>query len=207
MKAGCPECQRPAPSDAPDWSVQVCQGCHLTFRVRPQTVVDQIVRRSANAQNTLPDPIVAPRVCVIEDVRSEFNIGSMFRSADGLGWQHLCLVGISGHPPSKEIAKTALGAETFVDWSHHLSSAQLLDDLIARGYSCVALEECEGAIAIDQFSPSGPLALIVGNEVWGVSPEALRRSSRIVKLPTRGKKNSLNAAVAFGIAAYALTTR
>ena len=201
----CPECGHLATlGDGDAWSALICASCSRPFRARPRKIVEKLRARIGAASATLPDPATANQICVIEDVRSGFNVGSILRSCDGIGWAHVCMVGITGQATSKEVAKTALGAEQFVPSSYHLSSVELLDSLAVRGYECVALEQRPDAIPLSGFSSGGPIALVVGNEVWGVSPEALRRCARAVHIPMHGKKASLNVAVAFGIAAYAI---
>jgi tRNA G18 (ribose-2'-O)-methylase SpoU len=144
-----------------------------------------------------------PFVAVIDNVRSLWNVGSIFRTADGCGIEKLFLTGISGCPPRKEISKTALGAEESVAWEYRATAEAALDTVVGAGYELVALETGETALPIDQFAwPQRP-ALIVGNEVAGVDPALLSRCSHHVTIPMLGAKNSFNVAVAFAIAAFA----
>jgi 23S rRNA (guanosine2251-2'-O)-methyltransferase len=142
-------------------------------------------------------------VVVAENIRSLHNVGAIFRTADGAGVSHLFLCGCSGTPPRPEIAKVALGAEFAVAWEHAWNTGLVLDELARLEYQIVGLES-GAAIPIHQFAPGWPLALVIGNEVGGLSAPARRRLHILVSLPMRGVKRSLNVSVAFGIAAYRL---
>jgi 23S rRNA (guanosine2251-2'-O)-methyltransferase len=150
------------------------------------------------------------RVCcaVLEDIRSLWNVGSMFRTADAMGMGKLFLTGITGTPPRKEIEKTSLGAEDHVGWSYHGQALEILPKLKAQGIVILALERCKTSKPISEiarkFDPLKRIALVVGNEVTGVSPETLAACDDVADLPMCGVKESLNVAVAFGVAAYAL---
>lgn len=150
-------------------------------------------------------------VAVLEEIRSLWNVGSMFRSADGAGFSHLFLVGISGYPPRKEIAKTSLGAEDHVNWTYSGNSVDVLSSLKNMGYQIVALEKVENSKSLTECLNTNllqaPLCLIVGSEVKGIYAESLNASDIVVELPMRGFKESLNVAVAFGIAAYAISEK
>ena len=143
---------------------------------------------------------------VLEDIRSLWNVGSIFRSSDAAGFQRLFLCGITGCPPRKEIAKTSLGAEESVAWSFHTGTLEVLPSLQEAGALIVALESSPSSEPLKQALCDGklraPLCLVVGNEVSGLSPETLSICDLICHLPMRGIKESLNVAVAFGIAAY-----
>jgi 23S rRNA (guanosine2251-2'-O)-methyltransferase len=142
---------------------------------------------------------------LLDNVRSTFNVGSIFRSADGAAFQHLYLCGITPTPAHPKVAKTALAAEQTVAWSQHPNALDLAQALQTRGDHLWALEDAPGAMPIfaAQLPPSDqPLVLIVGHEVTGVDPGLLALCERIVALPMGGIKRSLNVAIAFGIAAY-----
>lgn len=149
-----------------------------------------------------------PFVAILEEIRSLWNVGSIFRSADGAGFSHLFLVGISGCPPRKEIAKTSLGAEDHVGWSYSAHCLPIIECLRSRGYQIVALEKTANSIPLSQAIAreqlKAPLCLIVGNEVKGVYAETIAASDLVLDLPMRGFKESLNVAVAFGVASYML---
>ncbi len=143
---------------------------------------------------------------VCHNIRSLHNVGSIFRTADAAGVTKLYLCGYTGHPPRKEINKVALGAEKTVLWDYHTHTWQLLERLRSWGVQIVALENNLDLPSVDfrRFRPRFPAALLVGNEVGGLSPALLNRADQIVHIPMYGQKESLNVAVAFGIAIYEL---
>jgi tRNA G18 (ribose-2'-O)-methylase SpoU len=147
---------------------------------------------------------------LLEDIRSLGNVGSIFRTSDaaGVGKLHLC--GVTGCPPRKEIEKTSLGAERTIAWEYHKNAITVMRELHHRGVKLIGLERCDSsmslfeAIAQSKITASNPVCLIVGNEVMGLSAEALALCNLVCHLPMRGTKESLNVAVAFGIAIYAI---
>ena len=139
---------------------------------------------------------------VVDNIRSLENVGSILRTSDALGVDKVFLCGISGKPPAEKIAKTALGAEKTVAWEYHKQTGRLIKKLKEQGVFIVALEQTKQSISLGKFKANFPLALIIGHEVKGVSPSALKLSDAIVEIPMLGQKESLNVAVAFGIAAY-----
>ncbi|MBF0618972.1 MAG: RNA methyltransferase [Candidatus Omnitrophica bacterium] len=145
-----------------------------------------------------------PVVAVLDNIRSLNNVGSMFRTADGAGLQKLYLCGITGYPPQGDIAKTALGAEESVAWEYRKDIVMTLQELKARGYTIVILEQAERAIACEEYKPQGPVCLVVGNEVEGVSDAVAALADIAIEIPMRGVKNSLNVSVAFGVAVFFL---
>jgi tRNA G18 (ribose-2'-O)-methylase SpoU len=153
-------------------------------------------------RNDLP-----PLVGVLENIRSLWNVGSIFRSADGAGLERLLLCGYTPHPPRKEISKTALGAEDFVPWEYWSSAADACHSLSADGYEIVALETGSQSADLIDLPWTGKTAFVVGNEVVGIHPDTLAVCDRRGRLPMLGHKDSLNVAVAFGIAAYSMRRR
>jgi tRNA G18 (ribose-2'-O)-methylase SpoU len=152
---------------------------------------------------------------LLDNIRSAWNVGSILRSADGFGFAHAYLCGITPTPdgPGREaLKKTSLGAEDAVAWSYHKDAVALVKSLKETGCRIFALEEDERAVPLESDGlPSGmreqaPVLqiLIVGNEVTGVDPELLDLCDTIHCIPMRGQKRSFNVAIAFGIAAYAL---
>ena len=126
----------------------------------------------------------------------------MFRTADALGLSQLFLTGYSGRPPRKEISKVALGAEESVSWQYYKNISYLIKKLKSRGVSIVALETDKRSINYLDFKPKFPLALIVGNEVRGISKSTLKNADYIIELPMHGIKESLNVGVAMAVAGY-----
>lgn len=192
-----------------------CPNCGQVITIRPLAVWRQIERqrkRLAEAGRAGPsggDARGAPALsALIEDVRSLWNVGSIFRTADGAGVARLYLCGITGCPPRKEIAKTSLGAEEHVPWEYHTGVLEVVPGLKAAGVQVVGLEHTLQSTLLAQALARGavraPLCLVVGNEVVGLSAEALGACDLVCHLPMRGVKASLNVAVAFGVAAYLL---
>lgn len=146
---------------------------------------------------------------MLDNVRSAWNVGSIFRSADGLGLHRLYLCGITPTPDNHKVAKTALGTEKTVSWSHHNDGVSKATKLINQGMHLWALEKNEESIPIqtalgDRFDE--PIVLVVGNEICGIDPSILALCERTTHIPMIGVKRSFNVAVAFGIALYAIFT-
>jgi tRNA G18 (ribose-2'-O)-methylase SpoU len=146
---------------------------------------------------------------ICDNIRSLENIGSIFRTSDALGVDKIYLCGISGKPPHPKISKTALGAENSIPFEHHWQIWKVITALKKQGFQIIVLEKLKQKqkfskkeIVYNKFKPRFPLALVLGNEVNGVSQSVLDKSDKIVYLPMLGKKESLNVAVAFGIMGY-----
>jgi tRNA G18 (ribose-2'-O)-methylase SpoU len=139
---------------------------------------------------------------ICDNIRSLENIGSIFRTSDALGVAKIFLCGISGKPPHHKISKTALGAEQTIPFEYFKQTGRLIDKLKKDKIQIVALEQDKKSISYKKFKPQFPLALILGNEVKGVSKKILKKSNKIIFLPMHGKKESLNVSVAFGVAGY-----
>lgn len=144
---------------------------------------------------------------ICDNIRSLENVGSIFRTADALGVNKIFLCGISGKPPHNKISKTALGAEKSVPFEYHKQMWRLLEKLKEKNIFIVALEQDKKSIIYTKFKPKFPMALIIGNEVRGIPKKILKKANQIIYLPMRGKKESLNVAVAFGIAGYQIFNR
>lgn len=149
----------------------------------------------------------ASLILIAHNIRSLFNVGSLFRTCDGAGIQRLYLTGYTGFPPRKEITKTALGAEESVDWAHHWEIEDVLYPLKATGYEIWCVEKSQSSQ--DYTRPHIPekLALILGNEVSGVEPELLEHSDKTIHVPMYGHKVSLNVSVCAGVILYGLQSR
>lgn len=142
---------------------------------------------------------------ICDDIRSLYNVGSIFRTGDAAGVDKIYLCGITGRPgrpkSDEKLGKVALGAEKTVAWEYRKQAWRLLDELKAQGFEIVSLELTPASVNYVDFQPRFPLALVIGNEVEGVKPPLLRRSDRCIEIPMHGAKESLNVSVAFGIAA------
>ena len=158
----------------------------------------ELGRISADRYRTLPGSGI---VVVLDNVRSALNVGSVFRSSDAFKVDKVYLCGITAVPPSAEIHKSALGAEDSVPWERCADTVALISGLKAEGFRVVSVEQTEGAVELGDFRPrSGErLALVFGNEVDGVSQEAVDASDESVVIPQWGTKHSLNVSVAAGV--------
>ena len=176
---------------------------------RTQIVHQLAPSAEAAASHTTPPPVTLPTLAgLLDNVRSLFNVGSIFRSADGAGLHHLYLCGVTPTPAQHKLAKTALGAEQHVAWSHHRNGVRLADALLADGWTLWALETSAAAVSLLDAPPLPPsLVLVVGSEVTGVDPDLLARCAHCVAIPMAGRKQSLNVATAFGVAAVLLRHR
>ena len=141
------------------------------------------------------------RMCLLaHNVRSLWNVGSFFRTCDAFAVENIYLTGYTGHPPRKEITKTAIGAEEWVPWEHERDPVPAVERLRKDGWQIVALEITEKAIPLMELQPSDKVCLIVGHELTGVPDSLLSLTDAVVYIPMLGKKESLNVAVAAGIA-------
>ena len=149
---------------------------------------------------------------IFHNIRSLHNVGSMFRTADAGGVTRIYLTGYTPSPVDAfgkvrpEIAKTALGAERAVPWEQKKNIGLLLSSLRRKGVYMVGLEQHTRAIDYRRVKPKKSLALVVGNEVRGLSRSVLQKCDVVAEIPMRGKKESLNVSVAFGIALFSLST-
>lgn len=178
---------------------------------------------------------------ILHNIRSAYNVGSIFRTADGIGINKIYLTGytpcpqlprlqcvaggslgssVAGGPlgsnnkkplyltsAQKMVVKTALGAEKNVSWEKIKNLGKLIDKLKSRKIKIIALEQGEKSINYKNFKPLFPMALIVGNELKGINKRILARCDKIIEIPMRGRKKSLNVSVAFGIAGYEIISK
>lgn len=142
-----------------------------------------------------------PVVCILDNIRSQHNIGSVFRTADAFGIEEIYLCGITATPPSREIQKTALGATESVKWRYFENTTDALKNLKDKGFRLLAIEQVKGSILLNDFTAENnqKLALIFGNEVEGVSNEALALCDSAIEIPQFGTKHSFNISVTAGI--------
>jgi len=152
---------------------------------------------------------------IAHNIRSAYNVGSLFRTADGSGVNKIFLTGYTPVPATKNaiyvsgfqkmIAKTALGAEISVPWEKKKTVGEVIELLRQEKFEIVALEQSPKSVPYDAYIPKCPrIALIVGNEPKGIHTRTLEKCDAVIEIPMRGSKNSLNVSVAFGIAAYSL---
>jgi 23S rRNA (guanosine2251-2'-O)-methyltransferase len=145
-----------------------------------------------------------PLAIVLDDVRSAYNVGSVFRTADAFRISMIHLCGISARPPHKDIHKTALGADESVDWKYFPDVRDSFTELKEQGYAIYAFEQTDNSILLQDFKPEPgkKLALIFGHEVFGVKEELLGLIDGCVEIPQFGTKHSLNISVSAGIAIW-----
>lgn len=143
-----------------------------------------------------------PVSVVLENIRSLYNVGSMFRTSDGALIEKLYLSGYTGYPPRKEIDKAALGSVDAVPWQRIPNPFEIINNLKGAGYQIVSLEQTASSIPFNKADYRFPLCLLVGNEVSGLSELTAARSDIAVDIPMHGLKQSLNVSVAYGIAIY-----
>jgi tRNA G18 (ribose-2'-O)-methylase SpoU len=142
---------------------------------------------------------------LLDNIRSAWNVGSMFRTSDGLGISKLHLCGLTPTPENPRVLKTSLGAEASVMWCHANDGVREAKMLKFQGYHLWALENAPGSESLPNILPlqkDQPHCLVVGNEIAGIDPGILDLCERLVYIPMLGSKRSFNVAVAFGIAAY-----
>jgi tRNA G18 (ribose-2'-O)-methylase SpoU len=141
-------------------------------------------------------------VLVLHNIRSRFNVGAIFRIADCVGIDKLYLCGITPAPPHPKISKVALGAEKNIPFEKVARTGDVIKRLKKAKYQIVALEVSKKSIPYYKFKPKFPIALVLGSEVKGLSPKILKVADKIIEIPMAGKKESLNVAVATGVATF-----
>ena len=150
-----------------------------------------------------------PVVVVLDDIRSQHNIGSVFRTADAFRAEAIFLCGITATPPHREIQKTALGATASVTWEYYDNAASAVELLRDKGYRIIVVEQTDDTIAPDEllFDGTQKTALVFGNEVKGVREEIIEMADLCVEIPQMGTKHSLNVSVSAGIVLWSLFSR
>lgn len=146
------------------------------------------------------------RAVLLDNIRSGWNTGSILRSADGFGFDHAYLCGITPTPEKEAVAKTSLGAENYIAWSYHKNAVELIKGLKSKGWNIYALEEGKNAVDIRRatLNPKDKIVLMLGSEITGVDPGLLELADQTITIPMRGGKRSFNVSVAFAVAAYAV---
>ncbi len=148
-----------------------------------------------------------PVCIVLDNIRSAHNVGSIFRTADAFRIESIYLTGICATPPQKDVMKTALGATETVQWKYFLSTVDALTDLKEKGFSIVAVEQVKQSEALQAYMPSGKTAFVFGNEVSGVSADALEQCDQCIEIPQFGSKHSFNVAITAGMVLWDVFTK
>lgn len=158
----------------------------------------ELNRKSADA---FREADKTPVIAVLENIRSAYNVGSVFRTSDAFLLEAIYICGYTAHPPHKEIRKTALGSEETVRWQHFANAAEAIGQLRAGGYKVYAVEQVEGSIPLQAFHkhPEDKIAVVFGNEVTGVEQSTVLLCDGCIEIPQLGMKHSLNIATAAGI--------
>jgi len=142
-----------------------------------------------------------PVIAVLENIRSAYNVGSVFRTADAFLLEAIYITGYTCIPPHKEIKKTALGAEETVDWKHFANATEAIKNLRDAGYKVYAVEQAKDSLKLQDaaFTAEDKIAVIFGNEVTGVEQDTILQCDGCIEIPQLGMKHSLNIATAAGV--------
>lgn len=144
-------------------------------------------------------------VLVLDNIRSLNNVGSAFRTADAFLLEAIYLCGVTGTPPKPEIEKTALGATETVSWTYCKTTQEAIDELRTRGYFIASIEQAKQSVMLNRFQkPVQPIALVFGNEVYGVEQGIIDQSDACIEIPQFGTKHSFNVSVSMGIVLWEL---
>ncbi len=197
-----PQCRFRFPSNLTIRTMQNCPVCGE--RIEPQGNPFSNARRSNHLSQVTSSQLIE---VVLDNLRSTLNVGSIFRTADGAGASHIYCCGTTPTPEHPKIKKTGLGAESFLAWTLCKNALDLIIEKKAEGFQIVSIEMTRNSASIfkdNQVSKELPILVIMGNEVSGIDPGILELSDHVLHIPMAGKKDSLNVAVAFGIAIYTL---
>lgn len=206
------------------FEIRVCKSCGLrypmqqgnSFGVRcpiclgdTQIVLEKTIHEEERVNEKPFKKKGVFRAVLLDNIRSAWNVGSILRSADGFGFDHVYLCGITPTPDNEAVTKTSLGAEDYLPWSYHKDAVKLAAGLKKEGWGVIALEEGTDAkeLGKQSFARHEKTVLVLGSEVTGVDPELLSQCDEIVSIAMHGQKRSLNVAIAFSVAAYALNDR
>ncbi len=150
------------------------------------------------------EAVKLPLVVVLDDVRSMYNVGSVFRTSDAFRVEKIILCGITSTPPHAEIHKTALGAEDSVSWEYEQTALEAVEKLKKEGYTVFSVEQAEGSTPLPSFKAEHgqKYAVVLGNEVKGVHQEVIDASDNCLEIPQFGTKHSMNVSVTAGIIIY-----
>ena len=139
-------------------------------------------------------------ILLAHNIRSLWNVGSFFRTADAMNVEKIILTGYTATPPRREISKTAIGAEEWIEWSYEEDPLEAIKALKGEGWNVVALEITDGAKKVSEYKPNEKTCLVVGHEISGVPEEVVGECDEVIYIPMHGKKESLNVSVASGVA-------
>ena len=159
------------------------------------------VSRFDREEGSIPPPALGPAV-VLDNIRSAFNVGSIFRTCDAAAVRHLNLGGICPYPPNPKLLKTSLSAEQSVPWTHTLSTIECIEKLKQEGLYVVSVELTDKSVSYLDVEYPDTTAFVFGHEVAGVALPILEKSDRVVQIPMMGRKNSLNVGTSVGVVLF-----
>lgn len=170
----------------------------INFATMKKLAITELNRLSQEEVKTAQK---APFVVVLDNIRSLNNVGSAFRTSDAFGIEKIVLCGITGIPPHRDIHKTALGAQETVVWEYAETTKQAIEKLKSEGYTIALIEQIDESVSLEKyvFSKKEKTAFVFGNEVFGVSEEALELADVAIEIPQFGAKHSLNVSVTIGV--------
>lgn len=148
-----------------------------------------------------------PLYVILDNLRSAYNVGAIFRTCDGFMVEKLFLCGITSHPPNEKLKKTAMASENYVPWEYGREATEIIRRLQQDGIKIYSCERTEKSLSLRRVQCSFPCGFVFGNEAKGVSPEALEMCDGIIEIPMMGFKNSLNVATSVGIVLYEVTKK
>lgn len=166
--------------------------------------MDRLPFRATQAYSVYSSITRLPVTVLLDNVRSMYNVGAFFRTADAAGIDRLLLSGITSYPPKNGIRKTALGSEETVAWEYARDPIPFLDRLAKEGTQIAAIETAVHAVDLFDWKPAFPVCLVFGHEVDGIGPEVAARCDAHIRIPMLGRKHSLNVATAGGVAIFEL---
>ncbi|HVV43639.1 MAG TPA: TrmH family RNA methyltransferase [Bryobacteraceae bacterium] len=176
----------------------------MTFQPPDEPGNTRIPWRVTQAGAAWEDIRLLPVCVLLENVRSLYNVGAFFRTADAVALEKLYLAGITGYPPQRMITKTALGAEETVPWQHSRDAESVLRELHRSNYEIAAVETGVHSIDLFAWQPRFPVCLVFGHETDGLSPAASALADTQIRIPMLGRKHSLNVASAGAVVLYEL---
>ncbi|MFI5128682.1 MAG: RNA methyltransferase [Chitinophagales bacterium] len=150
-----------------------------------------------------------PIIVVLENIRSAYNVGSVFRTADAFLIEAIYIIGYSAKPPHKEVKKTALGADETIDWKYFKTTTEAIEELRTKNYKVFAVEQAEGSYELQalDFEAKEKIAVVFGNEVTGVEQSTIQLCDGCIEIPQLGMKHSLNIATAAGVVLWELVRK
>ena len=179
---------------------------HLLRLYKPSFDENELeIHRFDGLPHQTPEQVPFPLTVILDNLRSAYNVGSIFRSAECVKAEKLVLCGITPTPPHPRVIKTSMGTEDRLIWSYHTHTEVVIKNLKHSGIPVIALETASNATSLFEYKPVRPVAVILGNEALGIEEGILAQADAVLSIPVYGWKNSLNVSNAFALAAYHLS--